>query len=248
LLSLAAAPMLVLAALSALQRFRREQPVLIAPEQAARDLLLRVDADRLALAIVAALAAMLGLATLYHAGVLSLQTFDLRSQQGVNTFASTALFLCAGGLALLRGRLSDDPWYSWTLLGISFVAMTGIELLALHQEIGEAAGVRGQFLLMPLIAVAGVSWLSCLRLADFAVRRLLVAGAVLWLLSQAIDVTAPEGYFHWRVLPEETFELLGTTLFVTGFLLAVQATARAGRATPVGPPQGSTAELAVGSG
>jgi hypothetical protein len=226
LLSLVAAPLLLLSALSALQRFRREGAIGVTPEEAARALLLRVDAGRLAIGIVIALGAMLGLATLYHADVLSLQSFDLRSQQGVNTFASTTLFLTAGGLALLRGRLSDDPWYAWTLLGGAFVAMTAIELLALHQEIGDATGVRGQFVLFPVVIAAGLAWLACARLAGGPIRPLLVAGAALWAASQAIDVTSPEGYFHWRVLPEETLELLGTTLFVTALLLAVQETAR----------------------
>jgi hypothetical protein len=178
---------------------------------------------------------MLFLATLYHDEVFSLNTFDLRSQQGINTFYSEILMIIAGGLSLLRGRLAkDDPWYAWTLLGIVFWIMVVIDIFAFHEEIGHATGVKGQYILMPVIIAAGVGWLYALMLSGTWGRRLWLGGAVFWVVSQAIDVSTPEGYFHWSVLPEESFELFGTTLFVVALLLAVQATAGGYRRLAVG--------------
>jgi hypothetical protein len=228
-LVLIAAPMAAVSALAAVQRHRDDPGIPeIAPRFALRDLLLRVDPLLAGLAIAAALLAMLGFGALYHSDVIPLQTFDLRSQQGANTFSSVTLMLTAGGLSLLRGRLSDDPWYGWTLLGITFWTMVVIDILALHQEIGDATGIRGQFILFPVVVAAAVGWLTCTGLSGAWGRRLFVVGAVLWVVSQAIDVTQPEGYFHWWVLPEETVELFGTTMFVIAMLLAVQATAGGG--------------------
>lgn len=226
LLFLVAAPLLAVGALAVVQCTRADPGRrLPAAEAALRDLLLRLDAGRFAVVVFTALAAMLALSVLFHAEVLTLQTFDLRSQQGANQFCSFTLMFVAAGLALLRGRLSDDPWYAWTLLGLAFVAMAINDIVAGHQLIGDATGIKGQFLLFPIVVAAGVGWLGCMRLADPTMRRLFVVAAIAWVLSQAIDVSRPEGYFHWWVLPEETLELIGTTLFATGMLLAVQATA-----------------------
>jgi hypothetical protein len=197
------------------------------------------DADvRRAALLMAALIAGLGLlGAAVNPGGLSLDFLDMNEEQTLPAFASGALLLAAGLLALLLARLDRESGFPpawWTALGACFAFLAVDEVLALHEALQDATGVKGQVFLLPLVAVAGAAWLAAVRrLADLpTARSLLVGGAAAWLVSQLVDLTqrGPERD-HPTVVPEEVLEMTGSALFVLATLVVAQRCLRQARQT-----------------
>jgi hypothetical protein len=76
--------------------------------------------------------------------------------------------------------------------------------------------------LIPVAVLGVMAWWKVLNatVGNRRVRQLLIGGAILWFVSQAIDVTV-QGDIRWTIVPEELMETLGSTcwLFALGHWL-----------------------------
>jgi hypothetical protein len=152
---------------------------------------------------------------------------DVNSEQTLWATFQGSLVLSVAFLSFLTGRLRATPdemrsW--WLLVGAVLLVVGADEIIALHDRFQDATGLPGQIVLT-LVAVAGiVAWFKVLTATseNGRVRLLLIAGAVFWFVSQAIDVTI-QGDIRWTIVPEELLETLGSTcwLFALGYWLRV---------------------------
>jgi hypothetical protein len=206
---------------------------------------LRAIADELgptataaALFLVAAIAALGALGAAHDASG-QLAAFDLDAEvplhglvpvpNNVPAVLSSLLLLGAGGLAVIVAwRARDVVW-----LGIAaiFIYMGIDELIALHERIGDWAGVPWLIVYSPLIAAIGIVWVLGLeRIWESQAKLALwVGGAAAWVCAQGLEAmwfavgssTGPMSEFS---VPEETLEMLGSAMF----LLALYLVARDG--------------------
>jgi hypothetical protein len=162
---------------------------------------------------------------------------DLNNEQTLETMFQMYLLLAAGVAALVVGRLrvtAAEMKRWWIVLGLVLVFLGANQVLAMHNRFGDATDLPGQVILVP-VAIAGVvSWLKVLRAiwGNRFARALFIAGAVVWIYSQASDLAFDAGH-AWTTTPEETGESTGSLLW----LLSILAWMRA--ALPVGlmPPE-----------
>lgn len=150
---------------------------------------------------------------------------DLNAEQTLWAMFQGSLIFSVGLLSILTGRLRATPaemksW--WLLLGGALFVLGADEIIAAHDGFRDPTGHPGQIVLI-VVAIAGiVAWLKILGATsrNDRVRRLLIAGAAFWFVSQAIDVTI-QGDMRWTIVPEELQETLGSTcwLFALGYWL-----------------------------
>lgn len=145
--------------------------------------------------------------------------------------AFSALVLIAAAAAYLSlVRLEAVPRIGdWLVVLFAFMGLD--EWAGLHEQVEIALGFDWQYAYAPLILAAGIGWLATVR-AWWAPHRssvlCLAGGAVLWALAQAgealvhardLSVTA----HSVEVVVEETFEMVGSSLFLLSALLVAQS-------------------------
>jgi hypothetical protein len=191
-------------------------------DQIAAEILDRVKFRPIAIGLILVMAAFGTQDVLLHTGDYTghrVPILDVDTEQTLwATFQGCVIFSVAL-LSILTGRLRATPaeMKSWWLLGGAVLVVLGAdEIIAVHDRF------PGQIVLI-LVAIVGIiAWFKILAATSKSdrVRRLVIAGAGLWLVSQAIDV-AIQGDMRWTIVPEELLETLGSTcwLFALGYWL-----------------------------
>jgi hypothetical protein len=152
---------------------------------------------------------------------------DLNAEQTIPATYSGCLLFAAGGLGLLIGRIRATPqperiW--WLLLGVVLVVLGADEIVAIHDRFQDATDQPGQIILFP-VAIAGIAaWWKVLGFLseDRHARRLFIAGAAAWGLSQASDLLL-NPVLRWTITPEELGEMLGSSLWLFSMLTWLRA-------------------------
>lgn len=191
--------------------------------------LIRLDA-----AIILVLCALgaLEFFTTAHLGL-----FNLDAEGSLPAAFSGTLLLCAGLVALTI--LYEVDWSRrerqvvWLIAGFLFF-MALDEMMGIHEHIGAITGTPWQIPYLPLAAAGGLVWLAVLRIlsVDITAARLWLAGAAVWVGSQALEalqtVIEPHGYenVHGAItlhgvltIPEELGEMLGSTFFLLALIV-----------------------------
>jgi hypothetical protein len=143
---------------------------------------------------------------------------DLDGEQTFFATFQSALIATAGLLALGTGFLKATPAglrRSWKVFGGALLVVATEEFMALPNRFEDATGASGQILLIPVAVVGVVALWKVLRATggDRRARFLFLAGALLWLGSQAIDVFFQDDA-RWTAVPEETAETLGSICLI----------------------------------
>lgn len=169
--------------------------------------------------------------------------FDLDREWVVPAFFSAGVL---GWAAVLAARLARAGPASrlrpvwWWALTVLFAFMCLDELTSIHERLEAATGVDWQLLYAPLVVVAGIGWLRAL--VSFQRRGAAVLwalGAAAWFVAQVFEYLQYDGdrLIHaWMIVPEESLEMTGSSLWVLALLTALHALP--GR----GPVAGSAAE------
>jgi hypothetical protein len=227
----------VLFALSLLARLRylaaqyyplEETHTRLSLDQIAAEIFDRVKFRPIAIGLILVTAAFGIQDVLLHTGDYTghrVPILDVNAQQTLWATFQGSLIFSVGLLSILTGRLRATPaemkpW--WLLLGGVLFMIAAGEIVAAHDGFQDRIGHPGQIVLI-LVAIVGiVAWFKILAATskNDRVRRLLIAGAAFWLVSQAIDVTIQED-MRWTIVPQELLETLGSScgLFALGHWL-----------------------------
>jgi hypothetical protein len=150
---------------------------------------------------------------------------DVNAEQTLWAMFQGSLIFSVGLLAILTSRLRATPaeTKSWWLLGGALLFVIGAdEIVAAHDRFQDRIGHPGQIVLILAAIVGIIAWFKILDATskNDRVRRLLIAGAAFWLVSQAIGVTI-QGHMRWTIVPQELLETLGAScwLFALGHWL-----------------------------
>lgn len=204
----------------------------VSPGRTFGELVARLDVGRTALVLGAVI---LGLGVV--ASATDLRLFDMDREGTVVSYLSAAILLAVAGVALLLGRsgLADRQLARCSLAvayALSFLALD--EAFALHESLGDSTGLTGlgQVYFVPVVVVAGLSWVVVLgRLWAYQSARLLwLAGAACWVISQVLDLLQVGTARSLRdavVVPEDLLEVTGSLLLGLGLILFVQQLLRA---------------------
>jgi hypothetical protein len=150
---------------------------------------------------------------------------DINAEQTLWATFQGSLIFSVALLSFLISRLHATPiamrpW--WKLLGAVLLVLGTDEIVAMHDRFQDATGHPGQIILIPVAIVGIAAWWKVLGeiSGDQRVRRLFIAGAAFWFVSQAVDIVFQE-HFRWTIVPEEMMETLGSTcwLFALGYWL-----------------------------
>ncbi len=166
--------------------------------------------------------AILGaLQRIYPTGPFGLWNLD--AEGAPPTFFSATLLYAAAGLAALtvmRGRL--DRWVLavaglWAFLGVD-------DANAIHERLQRATGIDWQYLYAPLALAGLVLFVALMRTTSGISRRLLLAGAAGWGISQVLELVQhgrvePVALYNWYMVPEEVLEMAGSACFLMAMLL-----------------------------
>ena len=84
------------------------------------------------------------------------------------------------------------PW--WRMLGAVLLVLGLDEIVAVHDRFQDATGHPGQIVLIPVAIVGVVAWWKVLNeiSGNQQARRLFLAGAAFWFVSQSADVLFQE--------------------------------------------------------
>jgi hypothetical protein len=234
LVELIAAGLFCIALLGRLQHIaHRADPLeqITAPEvsRAAAHLVARVNLERLMIVIGALIVGFALQDVILHTGDYhghQAPVLNVNTEQTIPATFSALLLVAAGGLALLAGVMSATPrgdrrWLKW--FGLLLIVLAFEEVAAVHDTFQDVTGLPGQLVLLPL-AFAGIAiWWQLVVRTDGrpGVRSLLVAGAVVWLLSQASD-TLLNPVMRWAIVPEEALEMAGSALWLLAMAVLVR--------------------------
>jgi hypothetical protein len=205
---------------------------------------------RLALLDAAIIVALGILGALEFFTTAPLGLFNLDAEGSIPAAFSGALLVCAAMLAtavLYEGGWSRQERRTLSLIA-AFLAYMGVdEVVGVHEHVGAILGTHWQIPYLPLAAAAGLVWLAVLRIlsADRTAARLWVGGAAVWVGSQVFEavetVTSPHGYaaVHGAItthavltIPEETGEMLGSSLFLFALIVFVRRSLRSRSVEP----------------
>jgi hypothetical protein len=200
---------------------------------------LRVDPRRAALVLGALVVLFTVLGSLYRLGA-PLALFDLDREGRPPAAFSGALLVCAGVLGWLIGDTAAEVTVRgrWRAIATLFVFLGVDEMLTIHESLDDMTGVFWQVLYLPIGLLAGVIWLMVLgRLRRDGRERLLFIGAPLaWLISQLLEAIQhePDAVPGYAIMAtaEESLEMIGSTLFLLGLLMALQTRSAAREADP----------------
>ena len=213
----------------------------------AGDILDGVDVRRSAIFVAVVMAVLGVLGLLVHEIGSGLSAFNMNKERTVPAFASGFLLFGAACVTYAMGRVDESEAtraFWWTGLAAVFAFLGLDEIIAGHEELQWHTGVYGQLFLAPIVAFGAAAWIVVLRrlLPQRRAALLLLAGAVAWVTSQAIDyVHGPERAEGVPVLIvlEELAELAGSACFGFAVLVGLQARGRrrhtsdsAARSTP----------------
>jgi hypothetical protein len=163
---------------------------------------------------------------------------DLNNEQTLAPVFQASVLLAGGALAIVAGRLrATRPamrrW--WLTLGVVMVVLSSEQVLAIHNRFGAATDLPGQAILLPLGIAGVIAWLKVLQdiWENGLARTLLIAGAVLWIASQASDLLLDgiDG-LDWTTVPEETGETTGSMLWLFSILVWLRSKLPAGFTLP----------------
>ncbi len=156
--------------------------------------------------------------------------FDLDREWVVPAVFSAGVL---GWAAFLAARLARAGPASrlrpvwWWALAVLFAFMCLDELTSIHERLEAATGVDWQLLYAPLVAVAGFGWLRALF--SFRSRSgsvLWALGAAAWFVAQVFEYLQYDGdrLIHaWMIVPEESLEMTGSSLWVLALLTALHS-------------------------
>lgn len=156
-------------------------------------------------------------------GPISLTPFDLAGERNVPAGFSALLLLAAAWFGFRAGRerpLALPAWVGYVLAAV-FAYMAFDELLVIHENVGEALGVKWEIVMAPVAAAAAVPWFAVLLRLDGIARPLWIAAPACWVLAQAFEVMQYDSgvggeatlVYGWMMVPEETLEMAGSMLF-----------------------------------
>ena len=164
----------------------------------------------------------------------SAPAFDLDAEAKLPAFAAGLILVCAAAMCGLAAATEPARRrWPWLVLAAVFTVMALDEMTGLHEELEDDTGVDWQTLYLPLMAAAGIAWLSLLRRlrAVKVAAGLLVAGAALWVSAgvlEAVQWTGPreseravDGYGILMGM-EELFEMTGSACFALAPLIAAR--------------------------
>jgi hypothetical protein len=161
--------------------------------------------------------------TLYVAGA-PVRGFDPNGEANfLSLYDAGLLWLAAVLAATVAG--SVRPRAALLTLAAVFTFLGFDEFLAIHERLQDRTDVPSSVLLSPIALVGALTlFLAWRQLRDIpGVTALLAGGALAWAASQAIDGIQPHYQQHWSIVPEEALEMVGSTLFVLAFLVALRA-------------------------
>jgi hypothetical protein len=197
-------------------------------DQIAAEVFDRVKFRPIAIGLIAVTAAFGIQDVLLHTGDYRghrVPILDINTEQTLWATFQGSLIFAVGLLSVLVGRLratpaETKPW--WLLFGGALFVLGADEIIAVHDRLQDATGDPGQIVLIPIAILGIVAGFRLLGVtaAHERTRRLLIAGASFWFVSQAIDVLI-QAHVRWTIVPEELLETLGSTcwLFALGYWL-----------------------------
>ncbi|UZR28575.1 hypothetical protein [Methylococcus mesophilus] len=157
-----------------------------------------------------------------------LKYFDLDREYTVPALFSGCLLLAAAWESFTAASSKRLGAWAFALAAV-FFEMGFDELLMIHERIEQAASVDWQILYLPVMAFAGIAWLSVfIQLRDRQHRRLWIAGAVAWTASQLFEAAEwgwgaeskiPLPGYLYLVHIEELLEMSGSSFFLLTLLL-----------------------------
>lgn len=183
---------------------------------------------RIALPLAAAIA-VLGAAGV-AAGLLDVQAFNLDGERNVPAVFSTLLLAAAAGLVLVFSSTVHPgrPHRPGIVMAFVVAWMSLDEFAAVHEFLERRTGVDWQTIYLPLMLVAGVTWVVILRELRVAPRAAVywTIGASAWLVAQALEFFQWDGDRHVRgyaamMVPEELLEMVGSSFLGLAMLAAI---------------------------
>jgi hypothetical protein len=229
---MAAASLFVLALLQRLRYLARQYYPLeegetrLSLDQIVAEAANRVKLRRIAIGLALVTAAFAIQYVLLHTGdyeyAEKIAVLDLNNEQTLWATFQGSLIFGVALVSILIGRLGvtrDDMRRWWLLLGAVLMVLGLDEIVAVHDRFQDSTGLPGQLVLLPIAAIGVVAWFKVLgEIWDHALtRNLFIAGAAVWFLSQAIDVTVQHS-MRWTIMPEEVGETTGSTLWLFSLL------------------------------
>ncbi len=234
ILAMAAAALFALALLIRLrylaaQYYPLEEPeTRLSVDQIAAEVLDRVAFRPIAIALIVGAAAFAIQDLFLHTGDYTghrAPILDVGAEQSLWAMLQGALFFSVALLSILIGRLRATPpglRLGWLVLGTVLVVLGLDEIAAVHDRLQDTVGSPAQLGLIPVAVVGIVAWVIARHAtpANPRVRRLALAGVLLWFAAQAIDLAIHSGA-HWTIVPAEVMETLAATcwLFALGYAL-----------------------------
>ena len=167
-------------------------------------------------------------------------SFDLDGERNVPAIYSAALWFSAALVALLMGRLDEEPGLPQLWVGLSafFVFVSADEFGEIHERLERIVGVDWQILYSPVALLALVLWVFVVRrLRQISVGvGLLLAGTVCGIASQVAEAVEygpgdeRVAAFDELMVFEELVEMVAALLIGLALLTALQALYRGARA------------------
>jgi hypothetical protein len=228
-LSLAGPGLMVIALLAALQSvagWRPDESDRLGLWGAVRMVTHRVTTAELARFVAAGVGVFVVLGLAVNGAGLPVQFLDVRGEYNAPAAFSALLLFAAGLLALAFGRderaAGRDSWGA-SAMGATFLFLGFDEIAALKDELALRTDVLGQIFLLPVVILGIAGWSWALRrfgpLTDSG--KLLIAGAMAWIVSQIFDVSH-EPVNHPLTVPEEGLEMAGSALFLLALFHALR--------------------------
>lgn len=192
---------------------------------------------RVASVLAGSIAGLALLGALYYAAGDAFSLFNPDGEGKPPAAFSAGVLLAAGGLAVLGAARAPRWPAAWRAIGAFLIYMGFDEGLLIHERLQSLTGVDWLTLYRPLVVVVAPVWLA----VAWSLRRerlaaaLWVGGACCWAVAQGFEMLAWDhsgGHVGpWQLLTttEEALESAGSSLWLLAILIALRASARAGR-------------------
>jgi hypothetical protein len=194
-----------------------------------------VLASRVPGAVIAVVSGI-AISVLVVAGILQRTAFpewsaaNLDSEVSVATWFSAALLGAAAFWWLLVGVTARPRslavWMWWPVL--AWLALD--ERTAIHERLERLSGIDWQLLYVPVMGLAAVAWWGVVRRyrSQARVVALFVVGAAVWIVVLLLELVqnwggspVQEAIYVPTMITEEAFEMVGSTVFLIGAILAL---------------------------
>lgn len=203
----------------------------------------RVDPARLARiegATIIVLGALGGIRGYFE---LHVHLVDLNAEWTIPSVFSSALLFFASALAIsfaaLVGKRRRDS-VAGVALAVLFTFMAIDELAGIHEFLDSLSSIPWQGIYLPIVAAGGFAAISLTPRAGPLPILLFKLGIAAWFISQLLDVIENRGFggelvYPILVLPEETLEMAGSSLFGLALLVAIRNAAPVPQRPTTGP-------------